>query len=81
MSFSITLLSPSAIAAIGSANGEVSAIEMSLRELHLWAEKEEHIGSYLAEKDSLNVRFMMEKGYTRSGLLSYSLAPLGPLVI
>ncbi len=54
-----------------SANGELNEIDMSLDELRVWSEKQEQVGSYLAETNSINVvRFMMEKGFTRSGLRS-----------
>jgi hypothetical protein len=49
------------------AGGEVKQVEMSLDELRLWSEKQEQVWSYLAETHSMNLRFMMEKGYTRSG--------------
>jgi len=49
------------------ADGQVTETNISLDELRLWSERQEQVWSYLAETDSMNTRFMMEKGYTRSG--------------
>ena len=42
-------------------------IEMSLTELKEWGQTIDLVEGYLYEKDSSSLRFMMEKGYTRSG--------------
>jgi hypothetical protein len=44
-----------------------AVIDMSLEELQAWRKKHDAVESYLHEKDSSPVRFMMEKGYARSG--------------
>jgi len=50
------------------ADGRVgSALEMSISELNGWAQKSDLVESYLHDTDSSSLRFMLEKGYTRSG--------------
>ena len=42
-------------------------IEMSIKDLEEWSRMDDLINGYLCEKESLSLRFMMEKGYSRSG--------------
>jgi Apea-like HEPN len=42
-------------------------VEMSVAELETWGKTNDIVESYLHESKSLSLRFMMEKGYTRSG--------------
>ena len=50
------------------ADGTVDhAITMSLDELRTWSKKNAHVESYLHDADSGRLRFMMEKGFARSG--------------
>ena len=43
------------------------AIAMSIKDLEEWSRMDDLINGYLCEKESLSLRFMMEKGYSRSG--------------
>jgi len=43
-------------------------IEMSIEDLREWSRIDDLVGGYLCKKSSLPSRFMMEKGYTRSGI-------------
>jgi len=40
---------------------------MSLNELKEWGHTNDRVEGYLSEASSTSLRFMMEKGYTRSG--------------
>jgi hypothetical protein len=50
------------------ADGRVgSPLEMSISEMNAWVQKSDLVESYLHDTDSSSLRFMLEKGYRRSG--------------
>jgi hypothetical protein len=46
---------------------KVKEVQMSIDELTRWGQAEDLVEGYLSEAGSSSMRFMMEKGYTRSG--------------
>lgn len=43
------------------------SIKMPVDELVVWADKHDHVSSYLYEKQSSSIQFMMRKGFSRTG--------------
>lgn len=42
-------------------------VEISIKDLEEWGRMDDLVNGYLHEKESLSLRFMMEKGYSRAG--------------